>query len=127
MIIDLDCESSTSINSLAINKTNAVKSTATFFSVKMLMFAKLSLMSFIYELIETFYFPNDKTKIIYSSHGIEKKIPYHVLTDTDSTALAFIIICPENNSIPDDKFCSIIFEVIVQNDIINFFDTSHEF
>ena len=91
------------------------------------MFAKLSLMSFIYELIETFYFPNDKTKIIYSSYGIEKIFPYHVLTDTDSTALAFIITCPENNSIPDDKFCSIIFQVIVQNDIINFFDTSHEF
>ena len=80
-------------------------------------------MSFIYETIETFYFPKDKTKIIYNSYGIKKILPYHVLTDTDSTALCFMIMCAENNSIADDRFRDIIFGVIVQNDIINQFDT----
>ena len=54
-------------------------------------------------------------------------LPYHVLTDTNSTALAFIILCAENNSILDSKFSDIIFEVIVQSDIIDCFDTSHKF
>ena len=90
IIIDFDCETSTSINSLAVNKTNVVKLTTSFFSGKMLMFAKLSLMSFKYEMLETFYFPNDKTKIIYNFYGIETTLPYHVLTDTDSTAFVLL-------------------------------------
>ena len=35
------------------------------------MFAKLSLKSFIYELIETFVFPNTITKEIYKKNNIE--------------------------------------------------------
>ena len=58
MVSDFDCESSVSINSLAVNKNSEVKLTTRFFAGKMLMFAKLSLMSFIYHLVETFYFPN---------------------------------------------------------------------
>ena len=127
MITDFDCESSVSINSLAVNKTNVVKLTIPFFSGKMIIFANLSLISFIYNMIETFYFPNTKTKIIYRSYGIEKILPYHILTDTNSTALLFQIICFENNSIPDDRFCDIIFEAIVQNDIIERFDSSNKY
>ena len=67
MIIDFDCETAASINSLSVNKNSNVKVTARFFSGKMLMSAKLSLMSFIYELVETFYFPSEKTKKIYSA------------------------------------------------------------
>ena len=46
------------------------------------MFAKLSLMSFINELIETFYFPNETVKKTYGNYLIEKVYIYHVLTDT---------------------------------------------
>ena len=127
MIIDFDCESSVGINSLAVNKTNVVKLTTRLFSVKMFMFTKLSLMSFIYDLIEVFYFPNIKAKIIYQSFGIEKILLYQILTDSDSIALHFNIICSENNSIPDDRFRDIIFEVISQNDIIKRFATSNEY
>ena len=127
MIIDFDCESPVSINSLAVNKTNVVKLTTRLFSVKMFMFAKLSLMSFIYDLIEVFYFPNIKAKIIYQSFGIEKILLYQILTDSNSIALHFNSICSENNSIPDDRFRDIIFEVISQNDIIKRFDTSNEY
>ena len=119
MIIDFDCESSVSINSLAVNKTNEVKVTTRFFSGKMLIFTKLSLMSFIYDLIDTFYFPNLKTNMIYCSYGVERIFPYHILTDTDSTSILFHIICEAENSVPDNKFRDIIFEVIVQNDVIN--------
>ena len=127
MIIDIDFESTASINSLAVNKTNVVKITSDFFQGNMLMFAKLPSMNFIYDLIDTFYFPNAKSKSIYRSYGIQRILPYLISTDTDSTALLFHIICSENNSIPDDRFRHIIFEVIAQNDIIKRFDTSNKF
>ena len=47
MIIEFDCETSATINSLAVNTTNVVKLTTTFFPGKMLIFPKLPLMSFI--------------------------------------------------------------------------------
>ena len=125
MIIDFDCESSVSVNSLAVNKINVVKLTTQFFSGKLPMFAKLSLMSFIHDMIETFYLSNTKTKIIYRSYGIEKKLAYHILTGTDSTALHFHIFCSQNNS--NDRFRHIIFEVIAQSDIIKRFDISNKF
>ena len=78
-------------------------------------------------MVETFYLPNTNTKIIYCSYGIEKILPYHILTDTDSTALQLHFVCSENNSISDDRFHDIIFEVIPQNDIIEGFDTSNKF
>ena len=62
MRIDFDVEESASIKSFAIKNNDQVKITTKFFSGKMLMFAKLSLMSFIYELVETFYFPNETVK-----------------------------------------------------------------
>ena len=58
MIIDFDHSLVCSIKSLDVNKNNVVKPTRPFFIGKMLMFSKLSLMSFIYKVIETFYFPN---------------------------------------------------------------------
>ena len=73
------------------------------------MFTKLSHMSFIYELVETFCFPNEKTKKIYFGHGIEKILPYHILTDTDSTSIMFQIICEFECNVPDDKFRDVIF------------------
>ena len=52
---------------------------------------------------------------------------FPILTDTDSISLLFRIICSQENSILDDKFRDIIFEVIVQNNILSRFDTSHEY
>ena len=64
MIFDLNCEESASIKSFAITKNDQVRVTTRFLSGKMLMFAKLSLMSFIYEIIETFCFPEKKVQQI---------------------------------------------------------------
>ena len=64
MLIDFDVEISASIKSFAIEKRNdQVRITTRFLSGKLLMFAKLSLISFIYELVETFYFPNETVNI----------------------------------------------------------------
>ena len=54
------------------------------------MFAKLLLMSFIYELSETFMFPSAKTKAIYDMYSIDFVYVYQLLTDTDNTLLQFV-------------------------------------
>ena len=78
-------------------------------SGKLLMFAKLSLKSFIYDLIETFCFPQKQLADLYKKYLIEKVGIFYILTDTDSTALEFIFISDLNSDVPEDKFRDIIF------------------
>ena len=106
-------------------KNDNVKLTTRFLSGKMHMFAKLSLMSFIYELVETVYFPDEIVKKIYERYLIEKVYIYHVLTDTDSSCLKFIFVSSTDSDISDKKFRDIIFEVIVVSKIYNMLDSSN--
>ena len=62
MNVEFNCQESTSIKSFDVQKNNQVKLTTRFLSEKMLMFAKLSLMSFIYDMLETFCFTDKKVK-----------------------------------------------------------------
>ena len=95
--IEFDAEYASSIKALSVKKNNQVKPTTRFFSGKMLMFAKLSLKSFIYDVIETFVFPNATTKEIYNRNDIEYVYVYQILTDTDSTASQFLFVCDETS------------------------------
>lgn len=122
MIIDFNCLDSVSIETFAIKKNDNVKLTTRFLSGKILMFAKLSLMSFIYELIETFYFRSEIVKKIYQKYLIEKVYIYYRLSDTDSTCLKSIFVSSTDNDILDRKFREIIFEVIIAVEIYNRFD-----
>ena len=124
-IIEFDKMLAGSIKCLAVKKNNEVKPTTRFFRRKILMFAKISLKSFIYDLIETLYFPNKKE--IYNKYMVEGIFPYHILTDIDSTSLFFTFICKPESSIPNSNFRDLLFEVFVNNEIINRFVTSHEF
>ena len=74
-----------------------------------------------------FYFPSQLVKYILKKYSIEKVEIYHVLTDTDSTALQFIIVSDPNSDVSESKFRDIIFEVIVATKIYKRFDTSQEF
>ena len=49
----------------------------------------------------------------------------HILTDTDSTALQFIIVSDPNSDFPESKIRDIFFEVVTSTKIYNRFDTSH--
>ena len=122
MIIDFNCLDSVSIETFAIKKNDNVKLTTRFLSGKILMFAKLSLMIFIYELIETFYFRSEIVKKIYQKYLIEKVYIYYRLSDTDSTCLKSIFVSSTDNDILDRKFREIIFEVIIAGEIYNRFD-----
>ena len=56
MIVEFNDHESASIKSFAVKRRNLIKVTSRFMSGKLLMFAKLSLKSFIYELSKTMCF-----------------------------------------------------------------------
>ena len=133
MIFDFNDRESANIESFAVKKKkkkkkkkNEIKVTSRFMSGKLPMSAKLSLKSFIYALVETFYFPSQLVLNIYIKYKIEKIEINHVFTDTDSNALQFIIISDPNSDIPEPKFRGIIFEIIVATKLYKRFDSSHE-
>ena len=63
----------------------------------MLTPAKISLASFVYDVIGAFYFPNEYLRGIFSRNEITKCLIYLILTDTDSTFEIFVFLCnPED-------------------------------
>ena len=59
-IIEWDPTLSCSIKSLAIKETSEIKPITRIFSGKILIFVKVSLETFVYDLTQTFFFPNKK-------------------------------------------------------------------
>ena len=92
MVVEFNDHESASIKSFAVKKHSSIKVTTRFMSGKSLMFAKLSLMSFIYEVIEIFCFPDENVTEIFKKYGIEWVEIFHVLRDTDSTSFKFMFI-----------------------------------
>ena len=90
-MIDLDEEYSASIRSVAIEKNTKVNLTTRFLSGKMLMFSKVSIKSFVYDLIDVFMFPNQEIREIYQKYQVEKCYLYQNLTDTDSTSVFLVL------------------------------------
>ena len=127
MVVEFNDRESASIRSFTVRKRNEIKVTTQFMSGKLLMFAKLSPKSFFYELSETVCFPSKEIADLYWKYLIEKVEVFHILTDTDSTALMFVFISDPNSDLPEEKFRYIIFEVIVTSKIYKRFDSSHEF
>ena len=90
------------------------------------MFAKLSLTSFIYEVLETFCFPNENVRSIFKKCGIEKVYISYVLTETGSTSLKFLFVCDPNSDMPVSKYREIIFEVITSSKVFERFESLHK-
>ena len=127
MVIEFIDQDSASIKSFVIKKPSSIKVTTRLMCGKLLMFEKLSLRSFIYEIVETFCFLDKNVKQILKKYGIEKVENFHVLTDTDSTSLKFMFISDRNSKTPEDKFRKIMFQVIIASKICKRFDSSYVF
>ena len=126
-LIEFDQQNSNSMKAVMVKKNQNIKPTTRFLSGKMLMLAKVSIKSFVCDIIDVFMFPNDTTKSIYKKYNVEKCYVFQCLTDTDSTSINFIFIC-EKSSIVDEKNArNIIFEVIVSSKILNRLDLSDDF
>ena len=85
MIIEINDPQSSSVKSIAVKSKTSVQCTE-FMSRKLLMFAKLSLKSFVYSLVELLAFPDENPIVaeIYQKYDIDRISCYQVLTDTDS-------------------------------------------
>ena len=98
-------------------------------SGKLLMFAKLWLKSFVYSIVELLSFPdlNPIVAKIYQKCDIERIICYHVLTDTGSTSLQFVIISDPASTYPECNVRDILFEILSRTNISDRFDKSYDF
>lgn len=103
MLIEFNEAESASVKSFAVKKKNFLYATTRFLSGKLLMFAKLSLKSFIYSLTEILSFPSSIAKEIYKKYQIDRILCYHILTDTDSTSLLFIVISEASSDYEESK------------------------
>ena len=126
-MIDFEENNCSSIKSLVVKGSTNVKVSSRFIKGKMLMFAKLSIKSFVYDMIDVFCFPNETIKEIYHQHQIQKCFLYQNLTDTDSTSLFFVFICNLESTIPESEARKIIFECMIKSKIFERLDISHDF
>ena len=129
MLIEFNEYKSSSVKSIAVKGNTSIKCTTRFMSGKLLMFAKLSLKSFIYSLVELLSFPEENLVVskIYEKYEIEKILCYHVLTNTDSTSIQFVIVSDPSSTYPECDVRDILFEIFFSTEIRERFDKSDEF
>ena len=129
MVIEFNDSESSSVKSIAVKSTTNIKCTTRFMSGKLLMFAKLSLKSFIYSIVELLTFPEENSIVskIYEKYDIGRILCYHVLTDTDSTSLQFIIVSDPSSTFPECDVRDILFEIFLHTEMRDRFDKSDEF
>ena len=92
----------------------------------MLMFLKVSLKAFVYDLIDTFCFPDDDVKELYARNDILKCFLYLILTDTDSCAIQFLFVNDLKSKITEEQTRKLIFDISLVN-IGHRIDTSDDF
>ena len=126
-LIEFDQEHSNSIKAVIVKQNQNIKPTTIFVSGKMLMFAKVSIKSFVCDIIDVFMFPSEKTKSIYEKYKIEKCYVYQCLTDTHSTSINFIFICNLMCVVNELTAKKIIFEVMITSKILERLDLSDDF
>ena len=126
-MIDFDQKNCNSIKSIALKSDLNVNVTSRFINGKMLTFAKVSLRSFIYDMIDVFCFPNETAKEIYARYDIKKCHLYLNLTNTNNCSLFFIFTCEKECNIPESESRKIIFEVLKQLKTAARLDVSDQF
>ena len=93
----------------------------------MLIFSKVSIKSFVYDIIDAFMFPNEEIKKNYQKGKINKCLVEQNLTDTDSTSTFFVFTCDLVCDVREDEARDIIFKVMLKSKIFSRLDLSHEY
>ena len=114
IMIDFDKNECNSIKSIIVKSNTNIDVTSRFIKGKMLMFPKLSIKSFVYDMIDVFCFPNEEIQQIYDCYQIERCFLYQNLTDTDSTSLFFNFICKLDCSVPESEIKKNFFRMFEQ-------------
>ena len=113
MLIEFNDSQCSALKQIAVKTQTSVKCTTCSLAGKMLMFAKLSLKSFIYSLAELLTFPEENAIVqeIYDEYLIERILVFHIPTDTDSTSIQFVAISKINSTFAEPGFRLIIFKI----------------
>ena len=93
----------------------------------MLILSKVSIKSFIYDLINVFMLPTPKIFKIYRKYDVDYCYLYQNLTDTASTSMFFVFLCDLNKCVSEDKVRNIIFEVMLESKVFDRLDLSAQF
>ena len=112
-IIDFSDQDTASVKALGVKTNDKLKITTRFVKGKMLMFSKISLKAFVYDLIDNFCFPDEEVQEIYARNGILKCFIYLLLTDTDSCSIQFLFISNLKSTITEDQTRKLVFEIIL--------------
>ena len=126
-IINFDSKNSSSIKSVAVKQYSTVKVTTRFIKGKMLMFSKISLKAYVYDMIDVFCFPNEDVRAIYAKNHIIKCLLYLILTDTDSCSIKFLFISHLKSKITEAQTRDLIFQILLQSKIGPRLDKSDKF
>ena len=78
----------------------------------MLIFSKIYLARFIYDVLPVFGFPDDATRDIYWQNKIIKRLLYLLLPGTDSASFQFVFACELNYAISEENIRQMLFEII---------------
>ena len=125
----IEFDAATSVKSIGFQKNPNIKVTTRFMKGKMLMFTKTSLISFVYDMIDVFYFPENHPKVqaIYKKYKIQKCFLYQNLIDADSTSLFFIFVCDLDCQLNKKESRIKIFEVMICSKVVDRLDLSDKF
>ena len=93
----------------------------------MLMFSKISVKSFVYDLIDVFMFPNEEIQKIYKKHKINKCYLDQNLSDTDSSSMFFVFICDLQCNLKENEAKDLIFEIILKSKLFDRIDLSADY
>ena len=110
-MISFDENECNSIKSIVIKGNTTVDITSRFIKGKMLMFVKVSINSFVYDLTDVFCFPTEEVGRIYDLYSIIKCHLFLNLTDTDSCSTIFNFICKKECNIKESESRKLIFEI----------------
>ena len=126
-MIDFDENECNSIKSIVIKGTTTINVTSRFIKGNMLMFAKVSIKSFVYDLIDVFCFPTEEGRRMYDLYSIIKSHLYLNLTDADSFSIFFNFICKKECNIKESESRKLIFEILKQSKVAKRLDLSDKF
>ena len=124
---DLEEDGVNSVKSVAYKKQTMVRVSTRYISSKLLINAKISLASFIYDCIDTFCFWNKETSLIYAHRKISKVLSYLLMTDTDSGSLEFIVIADNSCDYGEREMRDILLRIFLDNNIQHKLDLSGQF
>ena len=116
-----------SVKVVACKKQTTVKVSTRFISSNLLINAKIFRVSFIYDCIGTFCFPNEKTQKIYDEYKILKVLPYLLNTDTDSASLEFIVVADNMCDLGGREMRQVLWKIFLYDYIHKRLDLSSKF